>query len=252
MEEAQEALRRSPGHPFAAVEPRDRVSRAGPVRRSAKKIGERSGRAAASRRRRRGGCSISSGMLLGDGSAAAHLAWAKDRPREFDLVSAQAQVAAYEGRLREARRALSPGDRHGGGARSCDGTGLGLRRAARLDRGAAIGEPARPPPAFAAHWRWSTDGDRTGPARSRGSAPPAALAMVGSRRGSAAAGDARRDRAIPRRRSSAPCSRRSRVPRSRCAQQQARRRDRGARSRRADGARNRRRARAAVSCAPRR
>jgi tetratricopeptide (TPR) repeat protein len=41
------------------------------------------------------------GMVLGDGSAAAHLAWAKDRPREFDLVSAEAQVAAYEGRLSE-------------------------------------------------------------------------------------------------------------------------------------------------------
>ena len=32
-----------------------------------------------------------------------HLAWAKDKPREFDLVSAQAQVAAYEGRLSAAR-----------------------------------------------------------------------------------------------------------------------------------------------------
>ena len=29
--------------------------------------------------------------------------WAQDRPREFDLVSAQAQVAACEGRVREAR-----------------------------------------------------------------------------------------------------------------------------------------------------
>jgi tetratricopeptide (TPR) repeat protein len=41
------------------------------------------------------------GIVLGDGSAAAHLAWAKDRSRQFDLVSAQAQVAAYEGRLSE-------------------------------------------------------------------------------------------------------------------------------------------------------
>ncbi|HEV8230239.1 MAG TPA: hypothetical protein VGQ86_09790 [Candidatus Limnocylindria bacterium] len=43
------------------------------------------------------------GILAGDGSAAAHLAWAKDKPREFDLVSAQAQVAACEGRLHDAR-----------------------------------------------------------------------------------------------------------------------------------------------------
>jgi len=43
------------------------------------------------------------GMVLGDGSAAAHRAWAKDRPREFDVVSAEAQVAAYEGRLGQSR-----------------------------------------------------------------------------------------------------------------------------------------------------
>jgi tetratricopeptide (TPR) repeat protein len=42
------------------------------------------------------------GTLLGDGSAATHVAWAKDRPREFDLVSAQAEVAAFEGRLHDA------------------------------------------------------------------------------------------------------------------------------------------------------
>ena len=50
------------------------------------------------------------GTLLADGSAAAHVAWAKDRSREYDLVSAQAQVAAYEGRLTESlelyRRAI--------------------------------------------------------------------------------------------------------------------------------------------------
>jgi tetratricopeptide (TPR) repeat protein len=34
--------------------------------------------------------------------AAQQLQWAKGRPREFDLVAAQAQVAAYEGRLRDA------------------------------------------------------------------------------------------------------------------------------------------------------
>jgi tetratricopeptide (TPR) repeat protein len=43
------------------------------------------------------------GILAADGSAPTHLAWAKDKPREFDLVSAQAQVAAYEGRLHDAR-----------------------------------------------------------------------------------------------------------------------------------------------------
>jgi eukaryotic-like serine/threonine-protein kinase len=42
------------------------------------------------------------GVLAGDGSAEAHLAWARERSREFDLVSAQAEVAAYEGRMVEA------------------------------------------------------------------------------------------------------------------------------------------------------
>jgi tetratricopeptide (TPR) repeat protein len=42
------------------------------------------------------------GVLMNDGSAAAQLEWSRSRPREFDLISAQAQVAAYEGRLRDA------------------------------------------------------------------------------------------------------------------------------------------------------
>jgi tetratricopeptide (TPR) repeat protein len=43
------------------------------------------------------------GLMTGDGSAASHLAWAKGKPREFDLISAQAQVAAFGGRIRESR-----------------------------------------------------------------------------------------------------------------------------------------------------
>ena len=50
------------------------------------------------------------GVLAGDGSGQQHLDWARDRPREFDLISAQAQIAAYEGRLQAAgdlyRRAI--------------------------------------------------------------------------------------------------------------------------------------------------
>ena len=42
------------------------------------------------------------GLLTGDGSAAAHLAWAKGKAREFDLISAQAQAAAFGGRVGEA------------------------------------------------------------------------------------------------------------------------------------------------------
>ncbi|HEY7058760.1 MAG TPA: protein kinase, partial [Vicinamibacterales bacterium] len=36
-------------------------------------------------------------------AAEAHLRWARDRPREFDLVSAQAQWLSWQGRMREAR-----------------------------------------------------------------------------------------------------------------------------------------------------
>ena len=38
-------------------------------------------------------------------AAEAHLRWARDRPREFDLVSARAQWLAWQGRMREARDA---------------------------------------------------------------------------------------------------------------------------------------------------
>jgi serine/threonine protein kinase/tetratricopeptide (TPR) repeat protein len=106
--EAREALRRSPGHPFP-------LSNLATAYRSmgryadARKIGEEAvslGVETTPTRR----LLYQLGVLTGDGSAATHVAWAKDRPREFDLVSAQAQVAAFEGRLRDAgelyRRAI--------------------------------------------------------------------------------------------------------------------------------------------------
>jgi eukaryotic-like serine/threonine-protein kinase len=44
-------------------------------------------------------------MLAGDENAAAeHVKWAHGRPREFDLIGAQAQVSTYRGRLADARR----------------------------------------------------------------------------------------------------------------------------------------------------
>ncbi|HEV3485355.1 MAG TPA: tetratricopeptide repeat protein, partial [Vicinamibacterales bacterium] len=98
--EAREALRRAPGHPFP-------LSNLATAYRSmgryadAKKIGEEAvalGVETSPTRR----LLYQLGVLTGDGSAVTHVAWAKDRPREFDLVSAQAQVAAYEGRLHEA------------------------------------------------------------------------------------------------------------------------------------------------------
>jgi eukaryotic-like serine/threonine-protein kinase len=100
VEEAREALRRSPGHPFA-------LSNLAIAYRSLGKYDEarKVGREAVALKvettpTRR--LLYQLGALANDGTAAEHLQWAKDRPREFDLVSAHAQVAAYEGRLHEA------------------------------------------------------------------------------------------------------------------------------------------------------
>ncbi len=99
-EEAKEALRRSPGHPFPisnlAITYRA-LGRYADAQQTATKAVDAGVETTPTRR-----SLYQLGLLLGDGSAAKHLAWAKDRPREFDLVSAQAQVAAYEGRMREA------------------------------------------------------------------------------------------------------------------------------------------------------
>ena len=43
-------------------------------------------------------------LLAGDEQdAAAHLEWAKDKPREFDIIGAKGQAAGWAGRVREAR-----------------------------------------------------------------------------------------------------------------------------------------------------
>ena len=39
-----------------------------------------------------------------DDTAARHLDWARDKPREFDMIGARAQVAGWSGRVREARQ----------------------------------------------------------------------------------------------------------------------------------------------------
>jgi tetratricopeptide (TPR) repeat protein/predicted Ser/Thr protein kinase len=99
--EAQEALRRSPGHPFPlsnlaiAYRSMGRYADAKKVADEAVALGVET---TPTRR-----LLYQLAVLAGDGpGAAAQLVWAKDKPREFDLVSAQAQIAAYEGRLKEA------------------------------------------------------------------------------------------------------------------------------------------------------
>jgi eukaryotic-like serine/threonine-protein kinase len=96
--EAREALRRSPGHPFPlsnlAIAYRS-LGRYDDARKVADEAVALRVETTPTRR-----LMYQLAVLAGDGpGAAAQLAWARDRPREFDLISAQAQVAAYEGRL---------------------------------------------------------------------------------------------------------------------------------------------------------
>jgi eukaryotic-like serine/threonine-protein kinase len=51
-------------------------------------------------------------IISGDeAAAAAHLQWARDKPREFDMVGATAQVLAWSGRVRQARLAFNQCER---------------------------------------------------------------------------------------------------------------------------------------------
>ena len=98
--EAREAQRRSPGHPFPMSNHAFALRGLGKYD-EARKVAEeavRLGVATTPTRR----LLYQLGVLAGDGSHAQQLEWAKNRPREFDLLSAQAQVAAFEGRPGEA------------------------------------------------------------------------------------------------------------------------------------------------------
>ena len=98
--EATEALRRSPGNPFPmsnmafAYRGLGKYEDAGKIAQDAVNLG------VATMPTRR--LLYQLGVLKGDGSAAAQVEWSKSRPREFDIVSAEAQVAAFGGRLQEA------------------------------------------------------------------------------------------------------------------------------------------------------
>ena len=100
LADAQDSLRRTPGHPFP-LSNLATAHRALGQYAEARKVGEEAialGVETSPTRR----LLYQLGVMAGDGSDAAHLEWAKNRSRAFDLVSAQAQVAAYEGRLRDA------------------------------------------------------------------------------------------------------------------------------------------------------
>jgi tetratricopeptide (TPR) repeat protein/predicted Ser/Thr protein kinase len=98
--EALEALQRSPGHPFPlsnlafAYRALGRYDEARTTALQSVKLGVET---TPTRR-----LLYQIGLVLGDGTADAHLIWAKGKPREFDLVSAQAQAASFQGRLQDA------------------------------------------------------------------------------------------------------------------------------------------------------
>jgi tetratricopeptide (TPR) repeat protein len=98
--EAQDALRRSPGHPFPLSNLAFALRAVGKYDEARKVAEEAVSLGVATTPTRR--LLYQLGVATSDGSAATQLAWAKGRPREFDLISAQAQAAAFHGRLREA------------------------------------------------------------------------------------------------------------------------------------------------------
>jgi tetratricopeptide (TPR) repeat protein len=99
LEEAKDALARTPNHPFA-------FSQVAHAYRGLGRYDE--ARAVAEEVLARGVATVPTRRLIyqlavlrGDEKAAAEqLAWAKGTPREFDIVAAEAQVLAYQGRLR--------------------------------------------------------------------------------------------------------------------------------------------------------
>ena len=96
---AADALRRSPGHPFAtsnlAVAYRG-LGRYEEARRVAFEAVQRDVATVPTRR-----LLYQLQVLANDAAAAQQLSWARGRPREHDLVAAEAQIAMFEGRWAE-------------------------------------------------------------------------------------------------------------------------------------------------------
>jgi tetratricopeptide (TPR) repeat protein len=99
--EAQDALARTPGHPFPSSQlgyAYRGLGRYEDARRVAEEVMARGVATAPTRR-----LAYQLAVLRGDAAAAAaQLEWAKGTPREYDMVAAEAQVAAFEGRLAHA------------------------------------------------------------------------------------------------------------------------------------------------------
>jgi tetratricopeptide (TPR) repeat protein len=101
VEEAREALARTPGHPFALSNLAHAYRGLGRYA-DARRVAEQAvGIGAATVPMRRLLYQVA--VLQGDSALALQqLEWVRGNPREFDVVAAEAQVAGYEGRLRQA------------------------------------------------------------------------------------------------------------------------------------------------------
>jgi DNA-binding winged helix-turn-helix (wHTH) protein/tetratricopeptide (TPR) repeat protein len=102
IEEGNEAVRRNPNHgfPYSNLAHAYRgLGRFDEARRTAERAVELNIETLPTRR-----LLYQLAVLAGDEeAAAAHLEWGRDKPREFEIVAAQAQVAGCSGRLRDAR-----------------------------------------------------------------------------------------------------------------------------------------------------
>ncbi len=103
VEEAKEALARTPNHPFAYSQLGHAYRGLGRYDEARKVAEEVLARGVATVPTRR--LIYQLAVLRGDEKTAAEqLAWARSTPREFDIVAAEAQVLAYQGRLSAADR----------------------------------------------------------------------------------------------------------------------------------------------------
>jgi eukaryotic-like serine/threonine-protein kinase len=103
IENGREAVRRNPVHPFPYSNLAAAYRAAGRFAEARQTAGEAVSRRFETLPTRR--LLYQLDMLAGDQTAAGeHVRWAHGRPREFDLIGAEAQVAAYRGRLVEAQR----------------------------------------------------------------------------------------------------------------------------------------------------
>jgi serine/threonine protein kinase/tetratricopeptide (TPR) repeat protein len=101
VEQAKDALLRTPGHPFAVSQLAHAYRALGRYDESRRVAEEAVARGVATVPTRRLVYTLA--VMRGDAAAASRqLEWAKGKPREFDMVAAEAQVAAYSGQLRRA------------------------------------------------------------------------------------------------------------------------------------------------------